>query len=127
MKPTMMIYSAEWNSKETFKLLPIEPECVFIEGIYDTESKVLVLFSKEQKDSLHMIPKLNDDGEPIPSKNRDKKYREQRINIRTYNEYLLRKPEEIEAFLKTYVANIDSYDYKTFIFPKEEKKLKEKK
>jgi hypothetical protein len=125
MKPTMLLYSSSWDNQATFRLMPIEPECPFTEVIFDPASKRLVIFSKDSKDSLHMIPKLDDNGDPMPYKNNKEKYRQQRITIKTYNEYYLSTPEEITNFIKQVATNGSEFDYNKFILPVEvEKKSK---
>ncbi len=55
MNPTaynsMMIISSIWGMNKTFRLLPVDEACPYVESIYDPESKVLVVISKLKKQS----------------------------------------------------------------------------
>ena len=64
MNKTMMLVTSSWGPRKTFKLMPITPDAIYNEGIFDPDSKVLALIGKEKKQSLHMLAKLNDLGDP---------------------------------------------------------------
>ena len=56
----MMLVTSSWGNNKTFKMIPVTPESVYNEAIFDLDSKVLALISKEKKESMHMVAKLND-------------------------------------------------------------------
>jgi hypothetical protein len=64
----MLLIKSVWNEGETFKLLPLSLDCPYIEGIYDPGAKVLVMISRVSMSKLHMLPKLDDNGDPAPLK-----------------------------------------------------------
>lgn len=124
-QPVMRAYSSTWNEKPSFKLMPFTNDCLFIEGLFDTETQTLVLFTKEKKQSLHLIPKLNDEGDVVPTaKRKGKAYKEQRITLDTYMEYYVTDKKEICEVIDSLIMNPE-FDYKKFIT--EEKTKKEKK
>ena len=128
LKPTMRAITATWNEKPTFKLMPFTQDCLFVEGLYDPETNTLVLFSKEKKDTLHMIPRLNDDGEVIQTtKRKAKAYKEQRITLASFMEYYITEKKEICEVVDSLIVNPE-FEYKKFITekPKEEKKKSSK-
>ena len=64
----MLLIKSSWNDGETFKLLPVSQDCPYVECIFDPATKVFVVISKVSKTSLHMLPKLDDNGDPAPLK-----------------------------------------------------------
>ena len=65
---TMMLVQATWQEKQTFRMIPIADSCPYVECIFDPETKVFVIISKQTKQSLHMLPKLDDNGDPMQIK-----------------------------------------------------------
>ncbi len=63
-KETMMIISSEWNNHNTFRLIPVSNECPYVECIYDVTSGLFVIIGKVTKTTLHMLPKLDENGDP---------------------------------------------------------------
>jgi hypothetical protein len=115
MKNSMILINSEWEGNKTFRLVPINNDCPFMEGIFDPETKTLVLFSKIVKDGFHMVPKLDDNGDPIMVKGpkprfNGKSYREERRNISTFHEYYLTDIQDVKSFLKMFCENLESFD-----------------
>lgn len=122
MNPTaynsMMIISSIWGMNKTFRLLPVDEACPYVESIYDPESKVLVVISKLKKQSYHMVPQLDDQGDQVPAKRaraNGKAIKEERRLMDTYQEYYLVVNEEIEEFIKNVAVNADKYDFMSFV------------
>lgn len=116
-----MAVHSTWGQKPTFRLIPITNDAVYSEGIYDPDSKVLILMSREIKQQFHMVQKLDDNGFPIPMKvgkahpdgSVNKKERKQ---IETYNEHYLVNVSDIDLFMSSFVFNKE-FDYKQFVSP----------
>ena len=49
MNKSMMLVTSSWGPRKTFKLMPITPDAIYNEGIFDPDSKVLALIGKEKK------------------------------------------------------------------------------
>lgn len=114
---SMLAISSVWGNNKTFRLMPVSADCPYLECIYDPESKILVVISKMHKQSYHMLPALDDNGDPMPPKKarqNNKNIREERRLVDTYQEYYIIVNEEIYAFLNSVVVNKD-YDFKTFV------------
>jgi hypothetical protein len=114
---SMLLITSVWAEKPTFKLMPIVNSSLFVEGIYDTESKVLVLITTVKKDSFHMVPKLSEDGDPTKTKTprmNGKNYKEERKQLETFQEYYITEKAEIEEFIKMIAINADSFDFKQY-------------
>lgn len=115
----MILITGSWETKKTFKLLPISQDCPYNEAIFDLDSKVLAVISKEKKESFHMLPRINDVGELIAiktgKKTNGKPYAEERKLLETYYEYYIENPEEIKSFIDLIALNADSFDYKQYM------------
>lgn len=116
-KESMLIVKSTWNEKDTFKLLPITSECPYVECLYDPESSIFVVISKIKKTSLHMLPKLDDNGDPQRLRNKTatgRMVKEERKTIETFQEYYIEDIESIDSIIK-YLAVNPEYDYKKFL------------
>lgn len=102
-----MIYAAKWNDKQTFRLMPINEDCIFNEAIFDPEQKVLAVISKDIKEKPMMMPRLNDRGDIIATKraNGEQGWQEQRVIIDAYYEYYIEDMSDIIAFIKMFALN----------------------
>jgi len=119
MTPSMMLITAPWKQKKTFKLISVTPLCPYNEMIYDRDERVLAIISKERKQSFHMLTKLNDQGDPVVVKSgrraNGSPYAEERKLIETYYEYYVENPEEIRQILNQFAINADSFDFEQYL------------
>lgn len=119
MTKTMMLVTAPWKNKKTFKLISISPLCPYNEMIYDREERILAIISKEKKQSLHMLTKLNDQGDPIAVKSgrrvNGNTYAEERKTLETFYEYYVENPEEIKEMINLFAYNGDTFDYNQYL------------
>jgi len=115
MNKSMMLVTSNWGNNKTFKMIPITPECPYNEAIFDRDSKVLALIGKEKKQSLHMVAKLDDNGDvktlKIGRRLSGKEYSEERKTLETYYEYYVESPEEIKDVINMFAINSDAFDY----------------
>jgi hypothetical protein len=119
MKDSMMLVTSTWGQQKTFKMIPITLECPYNEAIYDPQAGVLALISKEQKQTMHMMAKLNEWGDVVPMKvgkrSNGKDYAEERKTLDTYYEYFVEVPEEIETIVNRFALNADDFDFKALM------------
>lgn len=120
--PTMAIVSGTWGPMDTFKLIPVTKECPYLECIYNPQAKVLAVIGTHKKETFHMVPKLDDNGDPVKVKGQPREsknpVREQRVKMETYSEYYVMGEEEVENFLKRVTVNHEEFEY-TEILTKE--------
>ena len=118
MNKSMMLVTSTWGSKKTFKLIPVTLECPYNEAIFDADNKVLAVISIEKKESLHMLAKLNEFGDPqtmkIGKRSNGKDYAEERKTLETFYEYYVENINEVENFINIFAINADSFDYKQY-------------
>jgi hypothetical protein len=128
MNKSMMLITGTWANGKTFKMIPVTPDSPYNEAIFDPEAKVLALIGKEKKQSLHMLAKLNEFGDPQPMKigrrSNGKDYAEERKTIETYYEYYVESPEEIKNIISLLALNADSFDYNQYVDAKPEAPVK---
>jgi len=119
----MRLITSTWGNSKTFKLIPVSPDCVFNEGIYDPDSKVLALIGKEKKETLQMLPKLNEFGDleslKIGKRPNGKDYKEERKTLETFYEYYIEEESEIVDFIASVAENYDSFRYKQYLVKEE--------
>jgi hypothetical protein len=115
----MMLVSSTWGTARTFKMMPILSDCPYIECIFDVESKVLAVISRLSKESLHMLPKLDDKGDvvrfKIGKKENGKDYAEERKLLSTFYEYYITEKEEIETFVNMFAYNTKTFDFMQYL------------
>lgn len=105
---SMFVYSTDWYGRQTFRMLPMTIECPFNEVLYDPNTKVLAVISKDKKDKPQMLPKLTDKGQVIPVKTSEgQHYIEERRIMETYYEYYIDNKTDIEKFIHLFAVNID--------------------
>ena len=123
MNNTMLLITSSWGTKKTFKLIPASEEAVYNEAIFDIDSKVLALIGKEKKDTMHMVAKINEWGDPVTMKigkrQNGKDYAEERKTIETFYEYYIEEMAEIEKFVKMVAVNAKEFDITPFLESKE--------
>lgn len=115
----MMLVTGSWGNNKTFKLIPVSPEYPYNEAIFDRDSKVLALIGKEKKQSMHMIAKLDDNGDvkrmKIGRRDNGKDYAEERKTLETYYEYYIENPEEIVSVVNLFAINADTFDFNQYM------------
>lgn len=119
IEKSMMLITSNWGPYKSFKAIPLNADCPFMEAIFDPSSKILAVISKHSKQSYHMLPKLDDNGDPMKLKlgkrENGKDFREERRLIETYAEYYVSERSEIETFLNGFCLNADSYNYAEYL------------
>jgi hypothetical protein len=119
MNKSMILITGTWANGKTFKMIPATPDSPYNEAIFDPEAKVLALIGKEKKQSLHMLAKLNEFGDPqtmkIGKRSNGKEYAEERKTIETYYEYYVESPEEIKNIINLLALNADTFDYNQYV------------
>jgi len=119
IKPTMLLINGVWQNKPTFNLIPITLDAPYTECIFDVDSKTLAVISKTPKQSFHMLPKYDDNGDvqmiKVGKRQNGKQYKEERKAIDTFQEYYVLNPKDIETIINMVAFNADTFDYKVFM------------
>lgn len=115
----MLLVTSNWNDSKSFRLLPLTMDAPYSEGIYDPRSKVLVLMSTLKKESFHMMPRLDDNGDPMAAKGvkrlSGKEYKEQRQIVETFTEFYVTEKSEITNLINLIAVNNDIFDFAQYL------------
>jgi hypothetical protein len=115
---TMMLVQATWQEKQTFRMIPLADSCPYVECIFDPETKVFVIISKQTKQSLHMLPKLDDNGDPMQIKNprpNGRTFREERHKIEVFQEFYVEDKIAVKDLIHLFAVNASTFDYDQFM------------
>jgi hypothetical protein len=116
MKNMLLIHS-NWKEAKTFKMIPVADNCPYLECIYDAQLKVLAVISKSKKDTFHMLPKIDPNGDPEMRKTpgRDgSPYKQERRSQETYQEYYLEDLRDIQEFVTMFAVNYSTFPIDTY-------------
>lgn len=114
----MMLVNSSFRGAKSFNLIPVSKDAPYIEAMFDPSSGILACIGTNSKQSFHMVPRLNDEGQPmrlkVPNKQTGKTVKEQRISQETYSEYYIAEKKDIEDFINIFAINADTFDFKRF-------------
>jgi len=115
----MMLISSPFRNMPSFSLIPVSNEAPYVEAMFDPSSGILAVISKISKQSFHMMPKLDENGQPqrlkVPNKETGKTIREVRVSTETFSEFYLTNKDEIKDFLNIFAINADTFDFNAFM------------
>ena len=124
----MILINAPFGMSRSFKMIPVTLDCPFVECIFSTEDKIMVVISKTMKQAYHMLPKLDSNGDAIPVKGKPrpnkKAHVEERRLVDTFSEFYLMTPEEISGFVHSFAINSKEFPFEDFIKEEEDPKSK---
>lgn len=114
----MMLVNSSFRGAKSFNLIPVSKDAPYIEAMFDPSSGILACIGVNSKQSFHMVPRLDDKGQPIrlkvPNKTTGKTVKEQRVSQQTYSEYYIAEKNDIDNFINIFAINADTFDYKQF-------------
>ena len=117
---SMMLVVQEHRGMPTFSMIRTTESCPFVECIYVPDQKQLAIISTIQKDTFHLFPKLDDNGDTALAKSRKiagKNYKEERKAIKTFYEYTLVNEDDIVAFVEKFADNANTFPFRNVINP----------
>ena len=114
----MMLVNSTFRNAKSFTLIPVSMDSPYTEAMFDPASGILAVISKVMKQSYHMVPKLNDDGEPMrlktPNQQTGKTVKEERRLVDTFSEFYLTEKADIDTFIHMFAVNVETFDYSKF-------------
>ena len=123
----MMLVNSTFRNAKSFTLIPVSMDSPYTEAMFDPTSGILAVISKVMKQSYHMVPKLNDDGEPMrlkqPNQQTGKTVKEERRLVDTFSEFYLSDKKDIETFIHMFAVNAADFDYNEFFVDVKETKV----
>ena len=109
---SMMLVQSSWQESQTFRMIPITENCPYVECIFDPGTKVFVIISKTTKQSLHMLPKLDEYGQIITG---TKGTKQERHKIEVFQEFYIEDAAAITEIVEYFGINSKEFDYKSFM------------
>lgn len=110
---TMMLITSTYEEHPTFKLIPISKKCPYNEIIFDPIERILAIVSKEKKNNLKFVPKMDEKGRQIIDT--DELSIKERIVIETYYEYYIKDENEIRELLKLHATNENVFNCSLYL------------
>ena len=114
----MMLVNSTFRNAKSFTLIPVSLDSPYVEAMFDPASGILAVISKVMKQSYHMVPRLDDNGDPmrlkVPNKQTGKTVKEERRLVDTFSEFYLQDKADIETFIHMFAVNADTFDYKVY-------------
>lgn len=112
MSKSMMLVQATWQDSQTFRMIPITNDCPYVECIFDPSTKVFVIISKIKKTTLHMLPKLDEYGQPLTG---NKGMKQERHKLEVFQEFYVEDNSAMIDIIKEFAINADNFDYELFM------------
>tara|TARA_R110002012_G_scaffold88233_1_gene217473 strand:+ start:1035 stop:1454 length:420 start_codon:yes stop_codon:yes gene_type:complete len=114
----MMLVNSTFRNAKSFTLIPVSIDSPYTEAMFDPASGILAVISKVMKQSYHMVPKLDDDGQPIrlkkPNPQTGKTHKEERRLVDTFSEFYLSDRADIETFIHMFAINAEHFKVDEF-------------
>jgi hypothetical protein len=114
----MMLVNSTFRNTKSFTLIPVSLDSPYTEAMFDPASGILAVISKVMKQSYHMVPKLDDDGQPMrlktPNQQTGKTHKEERRLVDTFSEFYLSDRADIETFIHMFAINADNFSVEEF-------------
>ena len=114
----MMLVNSTFRNAKSFTLIPVSNDSPYVEAMFDPASGILAVISKVMKQSYHMVPKLDDNGEPMrlktPNPQTGKTVKEERRLVDTFSEFYLTDRVDIDIFINMFAVNADNFKYDDF-------------
>ena len=122
----MMLVNSTFRNAKSFTLIPVTMDSPYTEAMFDPASGILAVISKVMKQSYHMVPKLDDEGQPqrlkIPNAQTGKTHKEERRLVDTFSEFYLSDRSDIETFIHMFAINADNFSVEEFFVDLKETK-----
>jgi hypothetical protein len=122
----MMLISSAFRGVKSFSMIPVTQDCPYVEAMFDPTSGILAVISKVKKQAMHMVPRLDENGQPIrlkaPNMETGKTVKEQRLQIETFSEIYITEKEEIVQFVYMFAVNAEQFDIAPFFVDVKETK-----
>jgi hypothetical protein len=114
----MLLVKSSWNEGETFRMIPVSKDCPYVECIFDPSTNVFVVISTICKTTLHMLPRLDDNGDPAPLKvprKNGRNVKEERKTIETFQEFYLEDKDAVKELIDLFAVNAKKFDYDKYL------------
>tara|TARA_B100000780_G_C21071805_1_gene431317 strand:+ start:610 stop:1026 length:417 start_codon:yes stop_codon:yes gene_type:complete len=123
----MMLVNSTFRNTKSFTLIPVSSDSPYVEAMFDPSSSILAVISKVMKQSYHMVPKLDDEGQPMrlknPNQQTGKTVKEERRLVDTFSEFYLSDKQDILSFIAMFAVNSEHFSVEEFFVDTKETKV----
>jgi len=123
----MMLVNSSFRGVKSFTLIPVSNDSPYVEAMFDPSSSILAVISKVMKQSYHMVPKLDEPGQPqklkAPNPQTGKTVKEERRLVDTFSEFYLNDRKDIDTFIHMFAVNAEDFSVEEFFVDVEETKV----
>lgn len=109
---SMMLVQSSWQESQTFRMIPISESCPYVECIFDPATKVFVIILKTTKTTLHMLPKLDEYGQPVTGA---KGTKQDRHRLDVFQEFYIEDKVAIKDLIYLFAINAKTFDFEAFM------------
>lgn len=110
----MRLITSNVFGQPSFRMFPTRTVSPYVECFWDPKDKLLVVMLTHKKTVHHYVPKLDDNGFPIPIKGSDTP-KMQRITMDVFHEIHISEKTEIISFINAYADNSSIFDYAKYL------------
>jgi hypothetical protein len=115
----MMLISSAFRNAKSFSIIPVSNDSPYVEGMYDPSSSILAVITNIKKAAFHMVPKLDNNGQPVrlktPNNPTGKTVKEERVSVETFSEFYISDKDEIKTFIHMFAINSDVFDFEQYL------------
>ena len=105
---SMLLITAPWTREEnTFRMIPANINCPYLDVVYNKEKKALEITSMFKRSEYVLFAKIDDNGDV-------EKRKTPKVDPETGEQMVVkqeRRNAEIIAFVQTFAVNADKIDY----------------
>ena len=114
----MMLVNSTFRNAKSFTLIPVSNDSPYVEAMFDPASGILAVISKVMKQSYHMVPRLDEEGQPQrlkkPNPQTGKTHKEERRLVDTFSEFYLSDRADIDTFIHMFAINAEHFKVDEF-------------
>jgi len=115
----MLLFKSALGEHDTFRMIPVNKECPYLEVVYDPATTRLIVITKNNKQSFQFIPKVTGDGDLSMIKGKPRpngtQYREERVLVDIQDEFFIMDKEEQQVFVESFAVNADIFDFYKYL------------
>jgi hypothetical protein len=112
MNNSMMLVQATWQEQQTFRMVPLDDACPYVECIFDPVTKIFVIISKIKKTTLHMLPKLDEYGQAVTGV---KGMKQERHKLEVFQEFYVEDMLAVKDIIHLFAVNAKTFDFEAFM------------
>lgn len=102
-------YRSYVRDNESYSLLPLSDDAVFVDAMFYPDQGVLLLLTKLSKEKFQVVPKINSYGEVEKDPKARNREKAERVRLDSNYEHYLYELSDIQWFADSYIVNSDQF------------------